>query len=293
MANYPWFILRIFRRAARYSASRQETSRLCHLLQLPSRHLARTVRVEVFLPVGYDEKPKTDYPLLLLNDGQDMAALGMADILRQLYESRAIRPLLVAAIHTSGERIQEYGVSGHPDYKQRGAKAGDYARFVMRELLPALKKYYRCSPSAQDWAIAGFSLGGLSAFDIGWHYAWQFSKIGVFSGSFWWRAQAFDPSDPDSHRILIDVLRRSRPRSGLRFWLQAGTLDEESDRNQNGIIDAIDDTLDVIRELERLGYRLGKDIHYVQVEGGRHDLPTWAKVMPDFLCWAFGVLPGR
>lgn len=291
MANYPWFILRIFGRAARQEASRQEVSRLCHLLELPSRHLERTVRVEVFLPVAYDENPKTDYPVLLLNDGQDMAAIRMADILRQLYERGAIRPLLVAAIHASGERIQEYGISGRPDYKKRGAKAGVYARFVMRELLPTLKQQYRCSPNAQDWVIAGFSLGGLSAFDIGWHHARQFSKIGVFSGSFWWRSQAFDPSNPDGHRILIDVLRRSRPRPGLRFWLQAGTLDEESDRNQNGVIDAIDDTLDVIRELERLGYRLGKDIHYVEVEGGRHDLPTWAKVMPDFLRWAFGALP--
>ncbi len=291
MANYPWFILRIFGRAASQGASRQEVSRLCHLLQLPSRYLERTVRVEVFLPAAYNDNPKADYPVLLLNDGQDMATIRMSDILRQLYERRFIRPLLVAAIHASGERIQEYGISGRPDYKQRGAKAGDYARFVMRELLPALKRHYRCSADAQDWGIAGFSLGGLSAFDIGWHHAWQFSKIGVFSGSFWWRSQPFAPSNPDGHRILIDVLRHSRPRPGLRFWLQAGTLDEESDRNQNGIIDAIDDTLDVIRELERLGYRLGRDIHYVEVEGGRHDLPTWAKVMPDFLRWAFGVSP--
>lgn len=83
-------------------------------------------------------------------------------------------------------------------------------------------------------------------------------------------------------------IRRSKMRPGLKFWFQTGTEDEASDRNNNGIIDSIDDTLDLIAELTLKGYRPFKDIHYYEMQGGRHDTATWAKAMPEFLKWAFG-----
>ena len=73
----------------------------------------------------------------------------------------------------------------------------------------------------------------------------------------------------------------------VQFWLQTGTQDEVSDRNNNGIIDSIDDTLGLIEELEKKGYQREKDFVYREVEGGRHDQTTWGKVMPEFLKWMF------
>jgi enterochelin esterase-like enzyme len=77
------------------------------------------------------------------------------------------------------------------------------------------------------------------------------------------------------------------PNSKPQFWLQTGTEDEKDDRNHNGIIDSIEDTLDLIAELERKGFRWGRDIRYVEVKGGHHDQATWSAIMPDFLTWAF------
>ncbi|MEJ7666534.1 MAG: hypothetical protein WKG07_46960 [Hymenobacter sp.] len=45
--------------------------------------------------------------------------------------------------------------------------------------------------------------------------------------------------------------RLARP--GQQFWLQAGTHDETNDRNGNGVIDAIDDTLDLLAALAGQG----------------------------------------
>ena len=73
----------------------------------------------------------------------------------------------------------------------------------------------------------------------------------------------------------------------MKFWLQVGTLDENADRNNNGIIDAIDDTKDVIKELISIGYSDPNDITYIEVENGRHDLSTWSKLFPEFITWAF------
>jgi len=73
----------------------------------------------------------------------------------------------------------------------------------------------------------------------------------------------------------------------LRFYFMTGSQDEIADRNGNGIIDSIDDTLDLIKELELLGYDKEKDMHYINLEDGRHDIPTWGKAMPAFLLWGW------
>ena len=47
------------------------------------------------------------------------------------------------------------------------------------------------------------------------------------------------------------MVKQGPKRGRLKFWLEAGTKDEAADRNNNGIIDAIDDTLDLITALKR------------------------------------------
>jgi enterochelin esterase-like enzyme len=70
--------------------------------------------------------------------------------------------------------------------------------------------------------------------------------------------------------------------------MEAATRDETDDRDNNGVIDAIQDTLELIEALESVGYQVGKEVVYVEVEGGRHNYETWSKIFPDFLRWAFG-----
>lgn len=60
------------------------------------------------------------------------------------------------------------------------------------------------------------------------------------------------------------------------------------DRNNNGIIDSIDDTLTLIDELVKKGYRRKNDIKYLELQNGKHDIATWAQAMPEFLKWGWG-----
>ena len=80
------------------------------------------------------------------------------------------------------------------------------------------------------------------------------------------------------------MVEKGPKRAEMRFWLQVGTKDETADRNNNGIIDAIDDTQDLIKSLKNIGYT-DQDITYVEVKNGEHNPATWAKVLPDFLRW--------
>jgi enterochelin esterase-like enzyme len=198
-----------------------------------------------------------------------------------------LKPVAVAAIHAGSERVQEYGIAGKPDYKQRGSKAAAYTKFVVYELLPAIKKETGIE-SFDTTAFAGFSLGGLSAMDIAWNNPQLFDKVGVFSGSFWWRSRELGKGYTDADRIMHKMIRETAGKPGLQFWLQTGTKDETADRNKNGIIDSIDDTVDIIKELEAKGYRRPSDIQYLEIVGGTHSTATWAYAMPKFLLWAFG-----
>ncbi len=239
---------------------------------------------EVWLTCFYPSHYSQPLALLLLNDGQDIPALRLADTLETFQQSAPRPPLLVVGIH-AGDRMQEYGTIGQPDYAGRGSRADAYAQFIREELLPALEQQFRIHTKPSHRAFAGFSLGGLSALDLVWNHPQLFGRVGVFSGSLWWRSKPFDPQWPDADRIAHERLAAGPRQASLRFWLQTGTHDETADRNNNGIIDAIDDTLDLIKVLENIGYDREQDIAYVEVEGGEHNPATWGRVMPQFLEW--------
>ena len=243
--------------------------------------------VHVFLPADYSSY--NILPLLLINDGQNMEEVGLKKILQKLFQHKEIKPLCCVAIEAGPDRKREYGVAGKADYQGLGNRANFYSSFVLQELLPFLYKTYNNLTFTQI-SIAGFSLGGLSALDIAWKHPGVFEIAGIFSGSLWWRSvDMLDKTySDDKHRIMHQQIRKGNFQPGLKFFFQCGNMDETEDRNNNGIIDSIDDTLDLIMELEAKGYDKNKDICYYEMPEGRHDMQTWGKAFPVFLKWAFG-----
>ena len=253
-----------------------------HKLKLRSFHLDRKVKVDIFLPSETSHYKST----LILNDGQDMEQLGLVKSFSLLLSRVDIPNIGIVAIHANENRMQEYGVAGLPDFKKRGKRAEKHRDFIVKELTPFLQKEYGLMKEGQANVYAGFSMGGLSALDVSWHYPTLFRKVGVFSGSLWWRTKNTGTPEDDNSRIMHKLIRESDKRQGFKFWLQTGTKDETRDRNQNGIIDSIDDTRDLIKELKGLGYT-DDDIVYEEIKGGQHNFHTWSKIFPKFLLWAF------
>ncbi|MGY4383143.1 enterochelin esterase-like enzyme [Pedobacter sp. UYP24] len=251
---------------------------------LKSGYLKREVELEVFLPPGLLGNERLN--LLILNDGQEALGLKLEDTLNTLYAKDKTGPIAAVAIKASQERIQEYGVAGVPDFLGRGSLATAYTNFIIEELLPYLEKKIPYSINGTR-AFVGFSLGGLSAFDIAWNNSSNFDVVGVLSGAFWWRKKDLKDGYTDADRILHDSISRTPEKPNLKFWLMTGTEDEQADRNKNYIIDSIDDTIDIIKELLRKGYKRPNDICYYEMVGGEHNVATWAKALPSFLIWAF------
>lgn len=245
--------------------------------------------LDVFLPPGYHSAVNTRYKVLYANDGQDMPSLRMRKTLQTLYASNRIEKIIVVAVHATRDRLNEYGTAGIPNAQGLGARAYRYSKFLVEGVMPYVNRHYRTLEGPVNTAIMGSSLGGLSAFDIAWNHTELFGKVGVFSGSFWWRTRDRSPAAKQDSRIMHRIVRESEKREGLKMWFEAGTLDETDDRDGNGVIDAIQDTTELIEALELKGYKERVDIVYVEVKGGRHNQVTWAKVLPRFLRWAFPV----
>ena len=251
-----------------------------------SRFLQRDVKIDFYLPPN--EYVSSQLNLLLINDGQDLVSMQFENILQNLYDDNSIMPLLCVGIHCSADRRNEYATAKILDYKGRGTKAALYQRFVFEEAIPFIKSAFKVK-SFKEKAFAGFSLGGLSAMDIVLNNQREFTKTGVFSGSFWWRDKCQEDADFDEaiHRIMHRQVRNLPYAPWLKFFFEVGTQDETADRNNNGIIDAIDDTVSLIEELKVKGYP-NDHIKYVELKDGKHDVPTWARAFPDFLKWGWG-----
>ncbi len=256
-----------------------------------------TREIVLFVPAFAYDKGQAYF--LLVNDGQDAVALGLALTLDDLWKKQKLAPMIVVALPVTpgGTRLQDYGTAEHDvsiacdpgsGSPLLGTQAGAYARFVIDQALPAAGQEVGVTPVPARTGLLGASLGGLSAFSIAWDHPEVFGFAGAMSGSFWWRTLSGTVDERQNSRIMQAIVARTPPRPAIRAWFEAGTDDETADRDGDGIIDAIDDTLDLMADMQALGFQMGVDMVYDQVDHGIHGYATWSAVLPTFLTWAAG-----
>lgn len=238
--------------------------------------------VRVYLPPG-GVTPTT--PVLLALDGHMMAEWRLTEALAALPARQRVVPLVVA-IPAGKERLDEYGLAGLPDYAGRGGQAAEFQRFVVERVLPAVRARYGVTADPARTGVFGASLGGLAAFDLAWRHPEVFGFAGVFSGSFWWRGDNSSPAAQQASRLAYRRVRETAAPPPVRLWFEIGTAEEQGDRDGNGVIDAVQDTTELIDTLAQRGLHRGTDLHYVEIPGGKHHESTWAQALPGFLEWA-------
>lgn len=274
------------------------------------------VQVCVHLPPGYAAATQR-YRVLYVNDGQDMEAVQLQPTLARLYAQDAIGPVIVVAIHMLPDRMGTYGLSDRAAGRSLpastrhgavGARAHEYSQWVAKELVPAIDARYRTRTSPAARAVLGWSLGALNAFNLGWQYPEVFGRIGAFSPSLWMSADHSDAAAVQQTRLVQAMVDRSEPRTGLKLFFAVGSKEETDDRDGDGIIDAVDDTRDLIggygkapghrvRGLAQLGYSTNldhvsrptrADVAFLLLDGGEHNQASWKRMLPAFLQWAYG-----
>lgn len=233
----------------------------------------------VYTPPGYKRDTRRRYPLLLLHDGQNVfdpstsyvpgehwRAKETAD---DLLARRRIEPLVICAVYHGGaRRLFEYTPTR--SRKLDGGGSALHARMVVEELLPWLRARYRLSPQARHTAAGGSSLGGLVSLWLGLEHPAVFGKLLVMSPSVWWDG-----------RWILKRLAGMNHASRQRLWVDIGS--EEADKHQGSVRDA----RLLKATLASKGWREGRNLHYLEAEGGRHTEESWAARLPAALEFLF------
>jgi enterochelin esterase-like enzyme len=262
------------------------------------------LQLDIQLPPGYDAQRGTRYPVLYLDDGQDLESVRVRESLAAGYADGTLRPLILVAMHMPKDRMGAYGLSdrvakasviGPTKYGPVGTQAYAYSEWVAKTLVPWIDAQYRTQATPAGRAVLGWSLGGLNALNIGWEYPEVFGTAGAFSPSFWISAESGDAVVVQRTRLAQQKVEAGPPRPNLRAFFAVGTSEEKDDRDGDGTIDVLDDTRDLIAALVRQGATFdadsakpGNDLALYVLPGGQHRQDSWAKMFPVFLQWAYG-----
>ncbi|MEP6944533.1 MAG: alpha/beta hydrolase-fold protein [Acidobacteriota bacterium] len=245
-----------------------------------SEYLGTARNVVVYLPPGYDVEVERRYPVLYMNDGQNLfrpedsfggVAWGVDETAHGLILAGQVDPLIIVGIYNTPDRIDEYthvkAVRGK--MKGRGGRADDYGRMLIDELKPFIDREYRTRPERESTGLGGSSLGGLVSLYLSLKYPEVFSRIGVLSPSAWWA----------NNQIIRDAALIAE-RLPLRIWLDIGKREGSGIKHQ-------------VRALKEIllanGWKNGEDLAYFEIPDAGHDETAWAQRFGEVLRFLYPV----
>jgi predicted alpha/beta superfamily hydrolase len=249
------------------------TGRFDLLHEFRSAALGTARRVSIYLPPGYDEAAAVRYRVLYLQDGQNLfdparafvhgQDWGLDETAEALIGAGEIAPVILVGIDHGGvDRLDEYTPSCDPR-RRVGGRLAAYRRFLVDELKPWIDARYRTRANAASTGLAGSSLGGLAALEIGFTRPDVFGRVAALSPSLWW-----------DRRCVLERARALAGRLDIVIWLDAGTHEGPGVIHHARMLKNI---------LLRHGWRLGRDLHYREIAGGQHSEADWARRAPDVL----------
>jgi predicted alpha/beta superfamily hydrolase len=255
-----------------------------HLFHSPELMNARTIMV--YLPPGYDDAPDEHYPVLYMHDGNNLfdaktsaagVEWGVDETAQRLIGSGRMRKTIIVAIYNTDQRIREY--SPFEDQKFGGGHGDAYLAFIVETLKPFIDKTYRTLPDREETGIAGSSLGGLISLYAVFKHPEVFGSAGVVSPALFWA----------NRKVFTHVRTAITPRP-LKIWLDIGTAEGEPAGPVTEFTKAVADCRRLVRTLEAKGYG-PEEVHYEEIEGGRHHELDWADRVDRMLLFLLGTQP--
>lgn len=248
----------------------------------------------IYLPPHY---PSTGRPnaLLVLFDGADYLSAEAGDrtpwgaptILNNLIAEGKIPPTVVVFVdNVSGRRLLDMLADSK------------FADSIATELVPWVRSHYNVTKNPAETAVGGYSAGGFASAYAGLRHSEVFGNVMSQSGPFWWapdhnggicgpdcRAAGYvavpnsslDTTTEPNWMAQQFLASRKLP---LRFYLEAGTF-EQDPRGRGGNI------LETTRHLRDVLRAKGYSVTYKQFVGG-HDGLSWRGDLAEALIALLG-----
>jgi enterochelin esterase-like enzyme/outer membrane protein assembly factor BamB len=220
-----------------------------HTVTYDSKSVGARRTMLVYTPPGYSVRDKR-YPVLyllhgLVYDETSWTKKGLADaILDNLYADGKLVPMIV--VMPNGRAGA--GVSAKSPFGQQARAFAAFEGDLLKDIIPYVEKHYLAQPDREHRALAGQSMGGGQALNIGLAHLDTFAWVGGFSAA---------PNTKSARALIPDPAAATKK---LRLlWISCG--DEDSLLDQRKGLHA---TLDEM-----------KVPHAWHVGSGGHDWTVW------------------
>jgi predicted alpha/beta superfamily hydrolase len=228
---------------------------------IESRALRPSRPIYVLLPSSYEVEVDRRYPVIYMQDGQNLFSDALAfgqewqvDEHLERLSALGVEAIVVGIPNAEERRLDEY--SPFADAEGRGGRGDDYVRFVVEELMPLIADRYRVVGTRATTGILGSSMGALISLYAFLARPEAFGFVGAMSPSIWFADAA------------ILETAAAAPYADARIYLDIGTEEGEAH-------------VAYVHRLHRLlvekGYRQGESLMYVEEDHAGHTEAAWAR----------------
>jgi predicted alpha/beta superfamily hydrolase len=235
-------------------------------LDFASQFLQHPRTLAVWLPPGYDLDPERRYPVLYMQDGQNLFDAETAfagnpwwadEVAEREVRAGRVRPLIIVGVANTADRLSEYGPR-RPG--KEGDQSRDYGRFLVEEVKPFIDATYRTLRDPAHTGVGGSSMGGLISLHLGQWYPEVFGRCAAMSPALWW----------DREYFLRNVAASPEWLERCRVWLDMGTREGATEAGMEAMVRR---ARRLARQLARRGPR--DQLHFEVIEDGLHNEAAW------------------
>jgi len=240
--------------------------------KIKSELLKNERNISVYTPSGY-RAGATPYALLVLFDeGAYLNAVPTPVILDNLIAASKIPPTVAVLIANPSQETRNRELPPNPAF----------ADFLATELIPWIRAHYTVTTDPRQTVVAGSSFGGIAATYAGLRHPEIFGNVLCQSGSFWWAPDHDLSANADATTETGWLAKEfiKSPKLPLRFWMDAGVFEVDTNGTGGGILEPSRHMRDVL-------LAKGYDVQYRQFASG-HDYLNWRGTLADGLLALIG-----
>jgi enterochelin esterase-like enzyme len=193
-----------------------------------SQRLGANRAIHIFLPASYQIDPQRRYPVLYVQDGQNIfspagtnCAFGWGSwqldkTADGLARAGKMQEVIMVAVDNSPARREEYGGLHHAPGSATNSAFENYESFLITELKPHIDQSCRTQAGAAHTAVMGSSVGGLCSVVLAWDHPEIFGGAASLSGT----------DIAEQTNFLNRVLKPFHgPPKPFRVYLDSGAVD--------------------------------------------------------------------